>query len=87
MVIIRDTACVYWYLYPALPKIDNQYADCYIAYTRKSTDDAENQKNSIEYQAQEIKRDLTRQGIEIAALTIEGFCTDGYITEHHSGLK
>ena len=68
-------------------KIDNQYADCYIAYTRKSTDDADNQKNSIEYQAQEIKRDLARQGIEIAPLTIEGFCTDGYITEHHSGFK
>ncbi len=70
-----------------LEKIDNQYADCYIAYTRKSTDDADNQKNSIEYQAQEIKRDLAKQGIEIAPLTIEGFCTDGYITEHHSGFK
>ncbi len=70
-----------------LEKIGNQYADCYIAYTRKSTDDADNQKNSIEYQGQEIKRDLARQGIQIAPLTIEGFCTDGYITEHHSGFK
>lgn len=70
-----------------LEKIGNQYADYYIAYTRKSTDDADNQKNSIEYQAQEIKRDLAKQGIEIAPLTLEGFCTDGYITEHHSGFK
>lgn len=70
-----------------IEKISNQYADFYIAYTRKSTDDIDNQKNSIEYQAQEIKRDLARQGIEIAPLTIEGFCTEGYITEHHSGFK
>ncbi len=70
-----------------LEEISNKYADCYIAYTRKSTDDADNQKNSIEYQEQEIRKDLARQGIQIAPLTIEGFCTDGYITEHHSGFK
>lgn len=70
-----------------LEKIGNQYENCYIAYTRKSTDDADNQKNSIEYQAQEIQRDLARQGIEIAPLSIEGFCTSGYIIEHHSGFK
>lgn len=70
-----------------LEKINNQYADCYIAYTRKSTDDADNQKNSIEYQVGEIKRNLASQGIQIAHLNIEGFCTDGFITEHHSGFK
>ena len=70
-----------------LEKINNQYADCYIAYTRKSTDDADNQKNSIEYQMQEIQKDLTRQGIQLAPLTIDGFCTDGFISEHHSGFK
>ncbi|MBN9483140.1 MAG: hypothetical protein BGO70_01020 [Bacteroidetes bacterium 43-93] len=70
-----------------LEKIGNQYTDCYIAYTRKSTDDADNQKNSIEYQIGEIKRNLAGQGIKIAPLNIEGFCTEGYITEHHSGFK
>lgn len=70
-----------------LEKINNPYADFYIAYTRKSTDDADNQKNSIEYQAQEIRRNLDSQGIQLAPLTIEGFCTDGVITEHHSGFK
>ncbi len=70
-----------------LEKIDSQYADCYIAYTRKSTDDADNQKNSIEHQVLEIQRVLDRQGIRLAPLTIEGFCADGFITEHHSGFK
>lgn len=70
-----------------IEKVGDEYADCYIAYTRKSTDDADNQKNSIEYQVQEIKRDLERQGIRLAPLTIKGFCTDGIIIEHHSGFK
>lgn len=70
-----------------IEKIGDNHAGFYIAYTRKSTDDADNQKNSIEYQEQEIRRDLQRQGIEIAPITIEGFCTDGFIVEHHSGFK
>ncbi|MBZ0099413.1 MAG: recombinase family protein [Taibaiella sp.] len=68
-------------------EIDNQYADCYIAYTRKSTDDADNQKNSIEYQEEQIRLSLAGQGIQLAPISIEGFCTDGVITEHHSGFK
>ena len=70
-----------------IEKIGSQYENCYIAYTRKSTDDADNQKNSIEYQEQEILRDITRQGIQIASLTIDEFCTNGFINEHHSGFK
>lgn len=70
-----------------IEEIDNHYADCYIAYTRKSTDDADNQKNSIEYQISEIQRAVAKYGITIAPLTIEGFCTGGYIVEHHSGFK
>lgn len=70
-----------------LEKIGAKHADCYIAYARKSTDDADNQKNSIEYQEGEIRREVERQGIQLAPLTIEGFCTNGVIVEHHSGFK
>jgi len=68
-------------------KITDVYKEYYIAYTRKSTDDSENQKNSIEYQELEIVKDLARQGISVAPITIDGFCKDGFITEHHSGSK
>ena len=70
-----------------IQKISDQYADCYIAYARKSTDDADNQKNSIEHQELEIRKYIERQGIQIAPLTIDAFCTSGFITEHHSGYK
>ncbi|MDE1945495.1 MAG: recombinase family protein [Patescibacteria group bacterium] len=63
------------------------YRDCYLIYNRKSTDDTDNQKNSIKYQKSENTRFAFRNGLPIAALTIEGFCTDGIVSERHSGFK
>ena len=70
-----------------IQKMDNRYSDCYIVYTRKSTDDAENQKNSIAYQKLEAKRYYENEKIRIASVSIPGFCVDGIIEEHHSGFK
>jgi len=63
------------------------YSDHYLIYNRKSTDDAANQKNSITYQKAENLRFAARSDLRIAKLTLEGFCTDGIISERHSGFK
>lgn len=68
-------------------KISDKYSESYIVYARKSTDDAENQKNSIAYQKQEILRYCEKENLAIAPLDILGFCTGGIIEEHHSGYK
>jgi DNA invertase Pin-like site-specific DNA recombinase len=59
----------------------------YLVYTRKSTDDLDNQKNSIDYQVYECLRFSKKEGLTIAPIDIDGFCQDGYIKEHHSGFK
>ncbi len=64
-----------------------EYRDGYLVYNRKSTDDTDNQKNSIKYQKAENTRFAFRQNLRIAPLTLEGFCTDGIISERHSGFK
>lgn len=70
-----------------IQKINDQYSDCYIVYTRKSTDDTENQKNSIAYQKLEANRYNKKECINVAPLIVPGFCTNGVIEEHHSGFK
>jgi site-specific DNA recombinase len=67
--------------------IDKQHNTKYLIYTRKSTDDAENQKNSIDYQIREAIRMSEREHLIVAPVTIEGFCDGGIIKEHHSGFK
>ena len=57
-----------------------KYRDFYFIYNRKSTDDAENQKNSISYQKTENARFAFREKFPIAQITIEGFCVDGVIS-------
>src|ERR1700739_347171 len=64
-----------------------KYRDCYLIYNRKSTDDTDNQKNSIKYQKSENTRFAFREHLPIAPITLEGFCTDGIISERHSGFK
>jgi len=66
---------------------DGKYRDCYLVYTRKSTDESENQKNSIEYQEKENKRFATDNGFKIASLNQKGLCSHGIISERHSGFK
>jgi DNA invertase Pin-like site-specific DNA recombinase len=59
----------------------------YLIYNRKSTDDAENQKNSLAYQRMRNIEFAKHAGLSIATLTIPGFCENGIIDERHSGYK
>ena len=64
-----------------------KYQDCYLVYNRKSTDEADNQKNSISYQKSENTRFAYRENLPLAPITLAGFCTNGVISEKHSGFK
>ena len=63
------------------------FKDMYLVYNRKSTDDAENQKNSLAYQLTENIKLSKKERLPIAGLTIPGFCEKGIINESHSGFK
>jgi site-specific DNA recombinase len=63
------------------------YRDFYVIYNRKSTDEANNQKNSISYQKSENGRYAHRERLPIAPITLKSFCTDGIVSEKHSGFK
>ena len=67
--------------------LSGKYRESYLIYNRKSTDDTVNQKNSIKYQKTENTRFAFREHFQIAQLTLEGFATDGIISERHSGFK
>ena len=64
-------------------KADN-FQNCYLLYNRKSTDDLNIQKNSIRYQKAENLSFGRRQGLEIAAVSLEGLCKEGIVSERHS---
>ncbi len=66
---------------------NGKYRDCYFIYNRKSTDDEDNQKNSISYQKTENTRFAFREKLPVALITIKGFCVDGIVSEKHSGFK
>ncbi len=66
--------------------ISGKYRDHYLIYNRKSTDEADNQKNSISYQKSENARHAYREKLSIAPITIKGFSADGIISEKHSGF-
>jgi DNA invertase Pin-like site-specific DNA recombinase len=59
----------------------------YLIYARKSTDDSDNQKNSIDYQISQSLHFAQNHDRAIAPLTIEGFCEDGIIKEKHTAFK
>lgn len=63
------------------------FSERYLIYNRKSTDEADSQKNSIEYQRRESARYAKAQGLPIASVSIDGFCSGGMISERHSGFK
>lgn len=63
------------------------YKDQYLIYARKSTDDSENQKNSLAYQITEAVKYAKTTNLRIAEVTIPGFCTFGQIRERHTGFK
>ncbi len=64
-----------------------KYKDTYLIYNRKSTDEPENQKNSIKYQKSENVRFAYKEHLPIAHITLPGLCADGIISERHSGFK
>lgn len=64
-----------------------EFRHCYLLYNRKSTDEPENQKNSIKYQKAENTRFAYKEQLPIAPLSLKGFCLDGIISEKHSGFK
>lgn len=64
-----------------------KFRNQYLVYNRKSTDEPDNQKNSLQYQKSENTRFALRERIPIAHITLEGFCTDGIVSEKHSAFK
>lgn len=64
-----------------------KYRDCYLIYNRKSTDEPDNQKNSIQYQKSQNALFAYRNHLPVAPLTLEGFSRDGIVSERHSGFK
>jgi DNA invertase Pin-like site-specific DNA recombinase len=64
-----------------------KYHDCYLIYNRKSTDEPDNQKNSIKYQKAENVRFAQKNNLHIASITIDGLCREGIISERHSAFK
>jgi site-specific DNA recombinase len=67
--------------------LSGKFCDHYLLYGRKSTDDEDNQKNSISYQKSENVRFAHKEKLPIAMITMKGFCTDGVVSEKHSGFK
>ncbi len=63
-----------------------KYREYYLIYNRKSTDEADNQKNSISYQKVENARYAHRERLPIAPITLKSFCADGVVSEKHSGF-
>lgn len=64
-----------------------KFKNKYLVYIRKSTDEPDNQKNSITYQRAENLKFAGRQKLPVAQISAQGFCTDGVISEKHSGFK
>lgn len=64
-----------------------KYSNHYLVYNRKSTDEANNQKNSIQYQRAENTRFAKNKLFQIAPLSIKNLCLNGVISERHSGFK
>lgn len=67
--------------------VSGTYRDYYLVYNRKSTDEPNNQKNSITYQKAENGKYAKRNGLPVAPITIKGLCVNGVISERHSGFK
>ena len=63
------------------------FKDQYIVYCRKSTDEANSQKNSLVYQAKEIDRHLKRVHLPVTDISLPLFSKKGIISEKHSAYK
>ncbi len=67
--------------------VKGTYKNEYLIYNRKSTDEANNQKNSIAYQKAENIKFATNEVLSVADLDIKGFSVNGIVSERHSGFK
>lgn len=67
--------------------LDGDFKDYYVIYNRKSTDDANNQRNSLAYQKKVNLSYALEQKLKIAPITAAGFIKDGTISEKHSAFK
>lgn len=67
--------------------VAGKYRDSYLVYGRRSTDDPNIQKNSLKYQRTENTLFAFREHLPIAPITLDGFCTNGIISERHSAFK
>ena len=63
------------------------YRNQYLIYARKSTDDTDNQKNSIDYQKAEGLKFAKLRHLPIADFDLLNFSQTGIISEKHSGFK
>lgn len=59
----------------------------WIIYTRKSTDEPDNQRNSLEVQLKDCLEYADREKLPVASDTIECLMKDGIIKESHSAYK
>ncbi len=67
--------------------VSGKYRDSYLAYGRRSDKDPNNQKNSLGFQKKQNISYARQHHLSVAAITIAGFCTDGIISEKHSGFE
>ena len=63
------------------------YKSHYLVYIRKSTDEEDNQKNSLLYQRNQTIQYSKSERLPLAPITLEGFATNGVISEKHSAFK
>ncbi len=61
--------------------------NAYLVYCRKSTDDTQNQKNSIPYQVDECLSFAKKNGLLVAEESIDSFLENGVIREKHTAFK
>ena len=64
-----------------------KYKNCYFTYGRRSDKDPNNQKNSLSFQKKQTVLYARNNHFILAPITIPGFCTDGVISEKHSGYE
>ena len=61
--------------------------DGYAIYARRSSEDAENQRNSLDYQETLARRYAADHSLQLAALTEQNFIKAGVIRESHTAFK
>lgn len=66
---------------------DLSFSQQYLIYVRRSTDDAINQRNSIEYQLEQCLRYAHLNKLPVANFTLVHYSENGIIKERHTAFK